>query len=257
MAPELFLNTTIKANRSIDVERARRIRYRITAADNETDLSDLPTTGMQRVVKSTRKSVELVVTRLPRSGKGGDTGGSSKPPAAEYLDSNLMINTADPELVALARRAGGGETDPHKLSDKLRRFVTDYIVTKSLDIGFATASEVCRNREGDCSEHGVLLAALGRLNGLPSRVVVGLVYVPSLGSQRDIFGYHMWTQFFIDGVWVDVDAAMRETDVSPAHIAFAASSMKNSGLFDLSFALITKMGGISIEILEIVPNDGP
>ena len=170
---------------------------------------------------------------------------------AEYLEGNLMINTADPKLIELAKQAGGGEKEPFALADKLRRFVTDYVENKSLNIGFATASEVARTKEGDCSEHGVLLAALGRLNGLPSRVVVGLAYVPIFGNQDDIFGYHLWTQFFIDGRWIDVDAALRETDCSPARIAFAVSSLKNAGLADLSLPLLTKLGAIDIEILEV------
>ena len=170
---------------------------------------------------------------------------------AEYLEGNLMINTADPKLIDLAKQAGGGEKEPFALADKLRRFVTEYVVTKSLNIGFATASEVARTKEGDCSEHGVLLAALGRLNGLPSRVVVGLAYVPIFGNQDHIFGYHMWTQFFIDGRWIDVDAALRETDCSPARIAFAVSSLKNAGLADLSLPLLTKLGAIDIEILDV------
>ena len=114
-----------------------------------------------------------------------------------------------------------------------------------------TASEVCRRREGDCSEHGVLLAALGRLNGLPSRVVVGLAYVSSFGAKRDIFGYHLWTQFHINGRWVDYDAALNEATCSPTRIAFATSSLKNAGLADLSLPLLSKIGSIDIDIVEV------
>ncbi len=129
--------------------------------------------------------------------------------------------------------------------------MTEYVTTKSLNIGFATAGEVARTREGDCSEHGVLLAALGRINNLPSRVAVGLAYVPVFGNQDDIFGYHMWTQFYIGGRWVDFDAALRETDCRPTCIAFAVSSLKNAGMADLSLPLINKIGAIDIDILDI------
>ncbi|MHC4698640.1 MAG: transglutaminase-like domain-containing protein, partial [Planctomycetota bacterium] len=195
--------------------------------------------------------IEIVVTRQPHKPRPG---GNPEPPTgdmSEYLDGNLMINIADPQLIELAKRAAGREEEPFALADTLRRFVTDYVATKSLNIGFATASEVCRMKEGDCSEHAVLLAALGRLKGLPSRVVVGLVYVPRLGGRSDVFGYHMWTQFMIDGVWFDVDAALRETDCSPTRIAFATSSLKDAGLADLSLPLLSKIGGITIDILDI------
>ncbi len=262
--PEMFLSTVIEAKQRINPKSTRLIKYRIRTTKPDVELGEFPTTGMQSSTKNEDGSIELVIKRQshkptePRALARAD----STPPRAEdlteYLERNLMINTADPKLIELAKRAAGGATDPFILGDKLRRFVTDYVKTKSLNIGFATASEVCRTKEGDCSEHGVLLAALGRLNKLPSRVVVGLVYVPFLGSRRDVFGYHLWTQFYIDGRWIDFDAAMRETVCSPTHIAFATSSLKHIGLADLSLHLLSKIGAIDIDILAIEsdPADG-
>jgi len=262
--PEFFNTSTVPAKRKIDRAAARRIKYRLTAKSAGVELGDLPTTEMQSVVGKNDKSVDLLVARVshkprtPSPPRGEGRGeGQNDPSMSEFLEGNLMINTADPKLIELAKQAGDGEKEPFALADKLRRFVTDYVVTKSLNIGFATASEVARTKEGDCSEHGVLLAALGRLNGLPSRVVVGLAYVPVFGNQDDIFGYHLWTQFYIDGRWIDVDAALRETDVSPARIAFAVSSLKNSGLADLSLPLITKLGAIDIDVLEVDTSQSP
>ncbi len=250
--PEFFNNTIVRAKRTIDRAKTQRIKYRLTSIKPDVTLGDFPTTDMQSVVSKADDAIELVVQRRPYQRQA--TNPESRipnPDLAEYLESNLMINTADPKLIELAKDAAGGEKEPFALGDKLRRFVTDYVQTKSLNIGFATASEVARTREGDCSEHGLLLAALGRINGLPSRVVVGLAYVPVFGRQDDIFGYHLWTQFYIDGRWVDFDAALRETECSPARIAFAVSSLKNAGLADLSLPLLKKIGAIDMDILEL------
>ncbi len=249
--PEFFNNTVVRAKRSIERGKAQRIKYKLTATSPGTPLGDFPTTDMQTVVSKADNVVELLVERRPHKPGAHPEGRVTNPDLAEYLDSNLMINTSDPKLIELAKQAADGEKEPFALGDKLRRFVTEYVHTKSLNIGFATASEVARTREGDCSEHGLLLAALGRINGLPSRVVVGLAYVPVFGRQDDIFGYHLWTQFYIDGRWVDFDAALRETQCSPARIAFAVSSLKNAGLADLSLPLINKIGAIEIDILEL------
>jgi hypothetical protein len=249
--PELFMSTAIDANRKIDGKAARRIKYRVAAKSPDTDLGTLPNTGMQTARVADDGSIEVVITRRPVKPSKNQAAKHSAGKDSEYLGRNLMMNTADPQLIELAKRAAGSETEPFALADILRRFVTDYVTTKSLNIGFGTASEVCRSKEGDCSEHAVLLAALGRLNGIPSRVAVGVVYVPRLGSRSDVFGYHMWTQFLIDGEWIDLDAALRETDCSPTRIAFATSSLKDAGLADLSLPLLSRIGGITIEVLEV------
>lgn len=254
--PEFFMQTTIPV-RPLDRDRAQRIEYLVKAKDPQIKLDDLPTTGMQTPGQPTAGAVSVVVQRLARKPVPPQKRLAPPPELAEYLDGNLMINVDDPELVKLAAQAAGDVTEPFALADKLRRFVTDYITEKNLDIGFATASEVCRHRQGDCSEHGVLLAALGRIRGLPSRVVVGLAYVPLFGNTEHIFGYHMWTQFWINGTWYDVDAALRETDCSPGRIAFAVSSLKDAGMADLSLPLIRKIGALDLEIVKVEERTKP
>lgn len=266
--PELFMATVVKAKRKIDYKNAQAIRYRLRTTHEGAELGEIPDTGGQRVVQRGEDSVELMVTR-PRhrkDDKGTTAEGAADgaplpegrlaardPALAEYLDGNLMMNLDDAKLVALAKQAAGDEREPFALADRLRRFVGEFVESKNLNIGFASASEVARTREGDCSEHGVLLAALGRLNGLPSRVAVGLAYVPLFGKQDDIFGYHLWTQFYLDGRWIDFDAALNEPVCSPIRIAFAVSSLKSAGLADLSLPLLNKIGAIDIDILEIEP----
>lgn len=250
--PEIFNTTVVRAKQSLDRAKLQRVRYRITPKkDHKVDFTRIPETPMQKIVSRDEKSIELELTRVRHEPLASDSEPAArKPDLSEYLGGNLMINTADPELIALAKRAAGDEKDPFVLGDKLRRFVSDFVKTKNLNVGFATASEVARTREGDCSEHGILLAALGRLSGLPSRVVVGIAYVPIFGNQDDIFGYHMWTQFYMDNRWIDFDAALNESDCSPTRIAFGVSSLKNAGIADLSLPLLTLIGAIDIDIIS-------
>jgi len=252
--PEIFMTTAIKAGRKIDRAKVNTIKYRLASKDAAIDarLHEMPNTEMQRVTPLDGGAVEATVKRVPHRSVEPAPSALTNAERAEYLGDNLMMNTKDPLLQKLAHRATpGDESNLYAVADKLRRFVTEYVENKNLNIGFATASEVARTKEGDCSEHAVLLAALGRINGLPSRVVAGLAYVPLFGNEDDIFGYHMWTQFYIDGRWIDVDAALRETECSPARIAFAISSLQNAGLADLSLPLLSKIGAISLEIREM------
>ena len=90
--------------------------------------------------------------------------------------------------------------------EALARWVAGFIHKKSLARGFDPASVVARRREGDCTEHAVLLAALARAFGAPARVVLGLVLVE---EPRGLAAYgHAWVEVRGKGGWVPHDAAL-------------------------------------------------
>ena len=113
-----------------------------------------------------------------------------------------------------------------EIAKELTKFVFRYISGKNFEVGFATASEVAKNKKGDCTEHAVLLAALGRVLGIPSRVVTGLVYADEFEDKKDVLVYHMWTQFYIDHEWVNLDAALGLVKCPADRIAFSVDSME-------------------------------
>ncbi|MBS2013595.1 MAG: lasso peptide biosynthesis protein [Deltaproteobacteria bacterium] len=88
----------------------------------------------------------------------------------------------------------------------LTGFVAAYIEQKNLSRGYDIASVVARRREGDCSEHAVLLAALGRSFGFAVRVVHGVVLVDQGGAL--IGGMHAWTEWHDGKEWAPADAAI-------------------------------------------------
>ena len=151
----------------------------------------------------------------------------------------------------MAKAAAPDRAQPYQLADALCRYVARIITNKNLNVGFATASEVARSREGDCSEHAVLLAALARANGLPARAVSGVIYVEGVGGKDPVFGYHMWTQVHLGGVWVDLDAAQQQTDCDPTHIALAILPMNDAGLADAALSLLTVIGRLNIDVLKM------
>ena len=253
VGPEFLVSTTVQIDRTIDRPNAESVTYRIKSNNPDAALDKLPCGGMQTV--DAQSPVDVLVTCARQHHPIPDTSTKQADtldgPREDYLEANMVLNIDDPELIKLAKRAGGKELPPYQLAKHLQEFVSEYISDASLDVGFATASEVCRTRKGDCSEHGVLLAALGRLHKIPTRVVAGLVYVPRFEGKTNVLGYHMWTQFYIDGVWYDFDAAVAEPQCSPTRIAFATSSLKYAGLADLSLPLISRIGTLSIEVVDV------
>lgn len=84
--------------------------------------------------------------------------------------------------------------------------------------GHFSALEAITRRAGDCTESAVLLAALGRAAGIPTRVVSGLTYsrVPILGTSN-AFMPHSWMVAYVDGRWKSFDLALERFDST--HIA--------------------------------------
>jgi len=254
--PEFFMPTTIEVDAPIDRTAARRIDYTLRTRKEGGRLPPIPRTAMQRVIARENGLVKLAVQRLDVKALKEIESAEYADNLREYLEPNAIINSDDPEIQKMAARARQEATAPYKIADNLRRFVTAEVKSKNLNVGFASASEVCRNREGDCSEHAVLLAALGRASGLPTRVVTGIVYVPVFGGKDDIFGFHMWTQFLIGDTWVDFDAAQRESDCNPTHIAFSVDSLDSSGLGQIAFPLANVIGNLELKVDRIEPPVG-
>lgn len=255
---ELMMDTLIHVGRKLDGGSAKSITYRlVTKGGGEVDL---PETAMQKIIDNVNDIITLKLTR--RSVRQAQAAtqpklASTRPAASTsedlrpYLQASAELNFKDPVVADLARKAAGKEKDTSKLAARLCRFVHEYVQAKNLSIGFATASEVARSREGDCTEHGVLLAALGRAVGIPTRIVTGIVYTDEFAGQENVFVGHMWAQYWIAGEWVDLDAAFDQTDVDPTHIALGISAAGDSGLADLVASGWMSLGKLVLRVVEV------
>ncbi|MBN8482935.1 MAG: transglutaminase domain-containing protein, partial [Xanthomonadales bacterium] len=144
----------------------------------------------------------------------------AEPPAASNYAANDWLQSTAPEVVALARRGAGDATSDLERMRNLETFVRGYIARKTLGVGYASALDVARDPQGDCTEHAVLLAALGRALGIATRVVDGLAYAPGFAGAEHVFVPHAWVQAWVDGRWRGFDAALAGFDAG--HIAFSS-----------------------------------
>ncbi len=259
-APELFINTFVNVKQRIpDAARNVALRLRLPEPKREEPrdglkMPPLPDTAAQSVRRVNDYEAVVTVRRLdwealrraPESPLADAT-------LKNYLRASPIVDINDARIKRHARKAIQGAKTPAEKADALRRYVTEYVAMKDLDVGFATASEVIRNRRGDCSEHAVLLAALARSAGLPARGVAGLVQVPAgilPPGKGSAFGYHMWTQVHIDGQWVDIDAAMRQTDCDVTHVALTIMPLNDEGLVDSMVSMLPLLGRLEIEVIR-------
>jgi hypothetical protein len=129
---------------------------------------------------------------------------------AQYLAPAPFIESDDPNIVATAAEIVGDEPDRVRRAERLLRWVNRNM-TQAPSVTVPSARAVLRSRRGDCNEHAVLLTALGRAAGIPSRVAAGAVYL------QDGFYYHAWTEFWLDG-WVSADAVFAQMPVDATHV---------------------------------------
>lgn len=138
---------------------------------------------------------------------------------AIYREASAWVQSDSSLIIDLARQATGDASDPAQQMRAAEAFVRQYIFGKTLSVGYASALEVATSRQGDCTEHALLLTAIARARGIPARVVTGFAYVPVFGAKRDVFVPHAWMEAHIDGLWQGFDAALDGFDAG--HLALA------------------------------------
>ena len=168
------------------------------------------------------------------------------PPTDEDLAANNLIQSDDARVVELASKIAPDESDPWKLACALERQVDELIREKNFTQAFATAAEVARSLEGDCTEHAVLLAALCRARKIPARVAFGLVYYP---PQKG-FAYHMWNEVWIADRWVPMDATLGLSGIGGDHIKLADSNLAGASAYSAMLPVIQMFGRLELKVIE-------
>jgi transglutaminase-like putative cysteine protease len=134
-----------------------------------------------------------------------------------YLEPTFTIDSDNSRIVETARSLTEGCSNDTEKAVKLFYFVRDSIRYNvymiSVFIEDFKASRVLEWGKGYCVQKAVLLAALGRAAGIPSRLAFARIknhkVPPALLEMigTNIFPRHGYNQFYLDGKWVSAVAA--------------------------------------------------
>jgi hypothetical protein len=243
---EFLLNTLVFLEKEIP-KSAKTVQFKIDTL-NGTTIHDLHESGNQVVTRLNNNSflVEVSADNWKKQGTG-----KRIVPSIEFTTPNTMVDSDDPVIRSLAKKAGAGSKNIFDLSQKLFQFSHHFITKKNFRIGFASATEVARTREGDCTEHAVFLAALGKVMGIPSRVASGLVFMKNFQNKENILGFHMWTEFLLKGKWVPLDSALKKLGAHPDRITLSVSSLDGNSVADVSVRIAEMIGNLRVSIEKI------
>jgi Transglutaminase-like superfamily len=155
----------------------------------------------------------------------------------EELKPTAMIQSTDPIIVREARRIVMTETDSIAASKRIFRWVYENLEKKPM-VSIPSARDVLEIKRGDCNEHASLYTALGRAVGIPTKIVVGVVY------QNEAFYYHAWNAIWTGNRWVELDATFGQYPADATHLRLL------EGDLDKQIPILRVIGKLNIEVLS-------
>jgi len=154
----------------------------------------------------------------------------------KFLMPEPFIQSDHPEIKKLASKIVSKSVTPVDMARRIIEWIHQNIARRPV-VSVPDALATLKNRVGDCNEHAVLLAALARAAGLPTKIEAGLVYV------RGRFYYHAWNLLYL-GQWVTADALFKQLPADVTHIRLVTGAQKDQ------LDILGLIGRINIKLIQ-------
>ncbi|MCS6818715.1 MAG: transglutaminase family protein [Chitinophagales bacterium] len=174
----------------------------------------------------------------------------------EYLQPTRFIDCDHPKVVEYAMSRTQEGKSPREKAIDLYYAVRDDILYSPyhliLDPDKISASQTLERKIGYCIEKSLLLAACGRIHGIPSRLGFSIVR-NHLSTEKfrqmlrsDKFVFHGYNEFFLDGKWVKCTPAFNQSLCEK----FGVRALDFNGTEDSIFQQFTPDGQLYMEYLH-------
>ncbi len=133
---------------------------------------------------------------------------------SEYLEPTSLVNSDSPLIKSLASSLVKGSKTRLEEISKLAMWTNRHITYDSKYSGvYLSGVETLKIGKGVCDEYTNLYTSLARASGIPTRIVIGLVYS---GSDWRL---HAWAESYAGGTWIPVDPTFGELgQIDATHI---------------------------------------
>ncbi len=246
VAWDIGLDAGVPVERKIDAPYATTQAVYRVQLDGLSPEKVFPNSVTQRLISSDDTFALLTVRRVlpdePAELEFPDPG-----PEQEDRLPNRLIQSDDPRVVAIAKAAAESIEDPWRAAVALEQYLYRSLGKVDVSQIFSSAAEVAVRRQGDCSEHAVLLAATCRARDIPARVAIGLLYFPDTEN----FLYHMWTEVWIKDRWVPLDATLGRGGVGATHLKLRSSNLAGESPYSLITPVIYLVDKLKIQVEAI------
>ncbi len=138
------------------------------------------------------------------------------PEGGKYLKSTLVVESEHPEIRKLARNIVGTEKDALKATRSIVSWVARNL-QKDYGASADRATDVLRQKKGDCTEHSLLAVALLRAAHIPAKRVDGVVYLLNDDGVPALY-WHEWVEAYV-GEWTQLDPTFDQPVADATHFA--------------------------------------
>jgi hypothetical protein len=140
-----------------------------------------------------------------------------------YLQGDSAVPVHAAPIQRKAREIIGDESNLWKRALLIQQYVFEN-VQKVPTVSVPNGLEVLKTMRGDCNEHAVLFTSLARAAGVPTRILVGLVYGDQFYGEPGFY-YHAWVEVYTGKEWVALDPTWNQVPADATHIAFVEGGL--------------------------------
>lgn len=249
-APALLADLGLKSFIPLDriIERpheASEIVYRIAVKDDDDPTTTFARDKRQSVENVNGSTFDLRIRPIREPAEVENPGKVKE----EFLKSSYFLDSANEKVREQAARAIGDETDPWQKARRIEKWVHEHMKGNA-EVNFSPASQVLRDLQGDCRQHAMLTAALCRAASVPARTAVGLVYVTDREG-KPMLAFHMWTEVWIKGQWLMLDATLGQGNVGAGHLKIADHSWRDIQTLAPLLPVTRVTGKVRVEVVGV------
>ncbi|WP_434382996.1 transglutaminase-like domain-containing protein [Melittangium boletus] len=136
------------------------------------------------------------------------------PEGGKNLETSIIIESDNPTIRNLADQLAA----PHKDAYGAAQAISSWVATNlKKDYGASAdrATDVLRQKKGDCTEHSLLTVSLLRAAGIPARRVDGVIYMVNQDGVPALY-WHEWVEAFV-GEWTQMDPTFDQVVADATH----------------------------------------
>jgi hypothetical protein len=152
---------------------------------------------------------------------------------------SMTVNSSARVIINLANEITENSADANEKVSRILDWMNTNIEKENVDS--FNSLDVLEQRKAECQGHSLLFAALVRSQGIPTRLLNGVVY----SEDYNAFLYHTWVESYIDDRWQAIDPTFGQRHADATHIALIEGEEMTQLI-----ALLPLIGKLKIEVVS-------